>query len=211
MPSDLVRAISEMQEPQALKLAEEALAQGRDPLELMEQCREAVELVGRFFEEGRYFLPELIMAGEMLKTISRMAEPYLKQEAGLDAPRLGRVVIGSVAGDIHDIGKDMVAFLLEVNGFEVLDLGVDVPPERFVQAVKDFKPQVVGMSALLTTVLKSMKETVEAISEAGLREQTKIMVGGSAVDDGVRDYAGADGYGKDAVAAVSLAKEWVSG
>jgi 5-methyltetrahydrofolate--homocysteine methyltransferase len=211
MTSDLVLALSGMKEQEALNLARKALEAGNDPLRVLEQCREAVELVGRYFEEGKYFLPELIMAGEILKDIGKMAEPYLKQEAGPDAQRIGRVVIGSVAGDIHDIGKDMVAFLLDVNGFEVHDLGVDVSPERFVQAVKDLQPQVVGMSALLSTVLKSMKETVEAISEAGVRDKVRIMVGGSAVDDGVAEFAGADAYGRDAVAAVTLAKGWVGG
>jgi len=211
MPPDLVEAIAGMREEEAKALAQEALEAGKDPLEVLEQCREAMELVGRWFEEGKYFLPELIMAGEMLKTISKMAEPYLKQGSGPSSERIGRVVIGSVAGDIHDIGKDMVAFLLEVNGFQVHDLGVDVDPQRFVEAVKEFQPQVVGLSALLSTVLGAMKETVAALVEAGVRDRVKIMVGGSAVDEGVAKFAGADGYGKDAVAAVSLAKGWVRG
>jgi 5-methyltetrahydrofolate--homocysteine methyltransferase len=119
-------------------------------------------------------------------------------------------VLGSVKGDIHDIGKDIVKFLLDVNGFEVHDLGVDVPPERFVEAIREVQPGVVGMSALLTTVFESMKNTVAAIQEAGLRDNVKIMIGGGTVSEEVRAYSGADAYGKDAVAAVNLAKEWIA-
>jgi 5-methyltetrahydrofolate--homocysteine methyltransferase len=113
-----------------------------------------------------------------------------------------------VKGDIHDIGKDIVVFLLDINGFEVHDLGVDVPAEKFVEAISQIQPAVVGMSALLTTALESMKNTVDAIRNAGLRDRVKIMVGGGAVDEKVRKYADADAYGPDAVAAVNLSKEW---
>jgi len=150
------------------------------------------------------------MAGEMLKKISSMTEPFLKHGAEEKTARLGKVVLGSVAGDIHDIGKDIVKFMLDVNGFEVLDLGVDVAPERFVEAIREVQPKVVGMSALLTTVFESMKNTVAAIKDAGLREDVKIMIGGGTVSEEVRAYSGADAYGKDAVAAVNLAKAWVT-
>ncbi len=211
MSVDLVEAISGMKEAEAMDLARTALDKGEDPLRILEMCREAVEIVGHRFEEGGYFLPELIMAGEMLKDIGKMTEPYLKTEVPSGSVGIGRAVIGSVAGDIHDIGKDMVVFLLDVNGFEVTDLGVDVPPGRFVEAIREFNPQVVGMSALLSTVIGSMKETVEAIVEAGLRDKVRIMIGGSAVDEGVSEFSGADAYGKDAVAAVNLAKDWATG
>ena len=145
----------------------------------------------------------------MLKKISKIAEPYLKQDTGEKTERIGKVVIGSVKGDIHDIGKDIVVFLLDVNGFEVHDLGVDVPPQKFVEAIRKIQPQVVGMSALLTTVFESFKNTVEAITDAGLRGQIKIMIGGGTVTDEVREYSGADAYGENAVAAVNLAKIWV--
>jgi len=148
------------------------------------------------------------MAGEMLKKIANIAKPYLKQESNQKAEAIGKVVIGSVKGDIHDIGKDIVAFMLDINGFEVHDLGVDVPAEKFVDAITEFQPQVVGMSALLTTAFDSMKNTVDVIKAAGLRDRVKIMIGGGAVDDKVRQYAAADAYGPDAVAAVNLAKKW---
>ena len=119
------------------------------------------------------------------------------------------MVIGSVKGDIHDIGKNIVTFMLDINGFEVHDLGVDVPAEKFVDAIKEVQPEIVGMSALLTTAFESMKNTVEVIEDAGLRDQIKIMVGGGTVDEKVKEYTGADAYGADAVAAVNLSREWV--
>lgn len=207
--NDLVDAMARMKEKEALTLAEKMLNDGEDPLRVLDLCREAVEYVGKQFEQGKYFLPELILAGEMLKKISKMAEPFLKQDAGEAVERIGKVVIGSVKGDIHDIGKDIVVFLLDVNGFEVHDLGVDVPPSEFIDAIRQVEPQVVGMSALLTTVFESFKDTVAAIEAAGLRNQVKIMIGGGTVTDEVRGYSGADAYGEDAVAAVNLAKKWV--
>jgi len=211
MPSELVTAMITMKEPDALQAAEKMLNAGVDPLKVLEECREAVEIVGKEFEAGKFYLPELILAGRMLKKIAALAEPFLKKGAAPTGKRLGKVVIGSVKGDIHDIGKDMVTFLLDVNGFEVHDLGVDVTPEKFVEAIKEVRPDVVGMSALLTTVLEAVKTTVEAIKSAGLRDRVKIMIGGTATDEKVREFAGADAYGKDAVAAISLAKGWVTG
>ena len=208
--NELVDAIAHMKEQNALDLAEKMLNEGENPISILEMCREAVEYVGKQFELGNYFLPELIMAGEMLKKISKMTEPFLKQDAGKNTERIGKVVIGSVKGDIHDIGKDIVIFMLDVNGFEVQDLGVDVPPEEFVDAIRQTQPQIVGMSALLTTVFESFKNTVEAIKDAGLRDDVKIMIGGGTVTDDVRKYSGADAYGKDAVAAVNLSKKWVA-
>jgi methanogenic corrinoid protein MtbC1 len=208
MAHELVDAMADMKEQEALALSKKMLKAGQDPLEVLEHCREALEIVGKRFETGKYFLPELIMAGEMLKKIANMAKPYLKQESDRKAEAMGKVVIGSVKGDIHDIGKDIVVFMLDINGFAVHDLGVDVPAEKFVDAIREIQPQVVGMSALLTTAFDSMKNTVEVIKVAGLRDDVKIMIGGGAVDDKVRQYAGADAYGPDAVAAVKLAKEW---
>ena len=210
MSNKLVGAMVHMREQEALRLAEKMLNDGVHPLKVLELCREAVEKVGKQFEVGKYFLPELIMAGEMLKKISSMTELFLKHDAEDKTARLGKVVLGSVKGDIHDIGKDMVKFLLDVNGFEVYDLGVDVPPERFVEAIKKVQPEVVGMSALLTTVFEAMKNTVAAIKDAGLRDEVKIMIGGGTVTEEVRAYSGADAYGEDAVAAVNLSKKWVA-
>ena len=126
-----------------------------------------------------------------------------------DRERHGKVLIGTVEGDIHDIGKNIVSFMLDVNGFEVLDLGVDVPPQKFVDAIQDFQPQVVALSGFLTLSFDAMKNTVAAIDSAGLRDKVKIMIGGGQINEEVNEYAGADGYGRDAVAGISFAKKWV--
>lgn len=206
MAHELVEAMAGMKEQEALDLAKKMLDGGEDPLKVLDLCREAVEVVGKRFEEGKYFLPELMMAGEMLKQISEMAKPLIQTEQKVE--RSGKVLIGTVEGDIHDIGKDIVTFLLDVNGFEVHDLGVDVPRQKFVDAINEFQPQVVGMSGLLTLAYDAMKNTVAAIAEAGLRDKVKIMIGGGGMSEEVREYAGADAYGADAMAAVNLSKEW---
>ncbi|MFC1580720.1 B12-binding domain-containing protein [Thermodesulfobacteriota bacterium] len=206
MAHELVDAMAGMKEQEALDLAKKMLDGGEDPLKVLDLCREAVEVVGKRFEEGKYFLPELMMAGEMLKQISDMAKPLIQTEQKVE--RSGKVLIGTVEGDIHDIGKDIVVFLLDVNGFEVHDLGVDVPRQKFVDAIKEMQPQVVGMSGLLTLAYDAMKNTVAAIAEAGLRDNVKIMIGGGGMSEEVREYAGADAYGADAMAAVNLSKEW---
>ncbi len=210
MSDKLIEAMVEMKEQEALERAKDLISRGEDPLKILNACSEALETVGKRFETGEYFLPQLILAGEMLRQISEMLKPKLKDKTtSVTSESLGKVLIGTVKGDIHDIGKDIVTFMLQVNGFNVLDLGIDVPPSKFVDAIKDFQPQVVGMSCLLTLAFESMKETVEAIENAGLREEVKIMVGGGQVSEMVRDYANADAYGEDAVSAVRLAKNWV--
>jgi methanogenic corrinoid protein MtbC1 len=209
MSHDLVDTMVNMRETEAMELARKMLDGGEDPLHVLESCRKALEVVGQRFETGIYFLPELIMAGEMLKKISQIAKPFLKKESSMQTDVRGKVVIGSVKGDIHDIGKDIVAFMLEINGFEVHDLGVDVPAEKFVDAIKEVQPEIVGMSAFLTTAFESMKHTVDVIEDAGLRDGIKIMVGGGTVDEKVKEYTGADAYGADAVAAVNLSREWM--
>ena len=153
--------------------------------------------------------PDLVLAGEILRTISEKVKPLLKK--GEASQKKGKVLIGTVAGDIHDIGKDIVTFMLDVNGFEVLDLGINVPVPVFVDKIKEFAPQVVALSGFLTLAFDSMEKTVKAIEEAGLRDKVKIMIGGGQMDDEVRKYARADAYGKDAGAAVNLCKQWIGG
>jgi 5-methyltetrahydrofolate--homocysteine methyltransferase len=204
----LIEAIVDMREEDAVRTATEMLDKGISPLEVLDACHEAMAAIGQRFEEGTYFLPELLLAGEMLGQISDKVKPRLQAQAGAQK-KLGRVVIGTVAGDIHDIGKNIVTFMLDANGFEVRDLGVDVSPLKFVEAIRDFRPQVVGLSGFLTLAFDAMKETVEAIKAAGLRDGVKIMIGGGQVNDKIQAYAGADAYGRDAVTGVSLAKKWV--
>ena len=209
MASPLVEAMADMREEEALKLAREMLDGGTPPLAILDECREAMTVVGQRFSTGKCFVPELIFAGEMLREISDMVKPRLAETAPAQK-KLGRVVIGTVEGDIHNIGKNIVTFMLDVNGFDVKDLGEDVPVNTFVEAVKAFDPQVVGLSGFLTLAYDPMKNTVQALADAGLRDKLKVMIGGGQVDETVRQYTGADAYGKDAMVAVSLAKAWVA-
>jgi methanogenic corrinoid protein MtbC1 len=180
---------------------------GSEPMTILDAARKAMDIVGQRFEEGTYFLPELMLAGEMLNQITDVVKPKLAKSPEIG--RHGKVLIGTVEGDIHDIGKNIVTFLLDVNGFEVLDLGVNVPPQRFVEAIGDFQPQVVGLSGFLTLAFNAMKEAVEAIKTAGLPDGVKIMIGGGQINEQICQYTGADAWGQDAMAAVSLAENWI--
>ena len=208
MAGKLVKLLSDLKEPEALAFVDKSLAEGADPMDLLGQTKEAMNIVGERFASEEYFIPDLVFSGEILKGIVNMLEPHLKK--GEEEERLGKVVIGTVAGDIHDIGKDMVVFMLDVNGFEVLDLGIDVPVQKFVDTIKETGSKVVGLSGFLTLAFQSMKDTVDAIKAAGLRDQVKIMIGGGQIDEQVKGFTGADAYGKDAMAAVQLAKKWIA-
>jgi 5-methyltetrahydrofolate--homocysteine methyltransferase len=206
MSDKLVQAIVEMDEELAISTVKELIAQDAAPTEILEDCRQAMEVVGKRFEEGEYFISELILAGEILESISAEVKPLVKQDEA--AKKEGTVIIGTVKGDIHDIAKDIVVFMLDANGFEVQDLGIDVSPEAFIEAIKTYNPDAVALSGFLTLAHTSMKETVEAIGEAGLRDQVKIMIGGGTIDAQVCEYAQADGWGTDAMTAIGLAKQW---
>ena len=159
--------------------------------------------VGRLFEENEYFVPEMLVSARAMQGGLALLKPHLAAGGSISA---GKVVIGTVKGDLHDIGKNLVAMMLEGAGFEIVDLGTDVAPEKFVKAVSEHKPQAIAMSALLTTTMPSMGNTIKALQEAGLREQVKVMIGGAPVTDGFAKQIGADGYSADASSAVRLAK-----
>jgi methanogenic corrinoid protein MtbC1 len=211
MAGKLAKLLSDLKEPEALQFVEKTLAEGGDPMALLGEAREGMNIVGQRFATEEYFLPDLIFSGEILKGIVKMLEPHLKGKKAEKAESAGKVIIGTVAGDIHDIGKNLVVFMLDVSGFEVLDLGIDVPAQKFVDKIKESGSTVVGLSGFLTLAFDSMKDTVDAIKEAGLRDDVKIMIGGGQMDEKVRGYTGADAYGKDAMAAVQLAKGWIGG
>ena len=208
MRDELVRAISDMEEDEALRLCAAWLAAGGDPSEVLDAAKSALGIVGERYDAREYFLPELIIAGDLMRDIAALVKPHLA-DAGEASPARGRVLIGTVAGDIHDIGKDIVIFMLEVNGFEVVDLGVDVPAEAFVERVRETRPAVVALSGFLTLAFDQMRLTVQALVDAGLRSGVKVMIGGAIMDDDVRSYVGADAYGSDAQAAVRLATAWI--
>ena len=209
MSNQLTEAIVGMREDEALALVKTMLDAGTDPAVVLEQAKDAMTELGRRFEREEAFIPELIMGGEIMRAISEEVKPRLKATGG--GEKRGTIVIGTVHGDIHDIGKDVVVLMLDVNGYEVHDLGNDVPVEKFVAAIKEYKPEVVGLSGLLTLAFDSMKTTVEGIAAAGLRDQVKIMVGGAPADEQVQAYTGADGWGNDVGQALRLAAEWTGG
>jgi 5-methyltetrahydrofolate--homocysteine methyltransferase len=163
----------------------------------------ALEEVGRRFESGEYFLPEMLIAARAMRASMEVLRPHM---SATDAPSLGTIVMGTVAGDIHDIGKDMVTIMLEGAGFAIVDLGVNVATARFVEAIRDHRPVVVGMSAFLTTTMPQIGRTIGAIEDAGLRASVRIIIGGAPVDDVFRREVGADGYAPDASSAVRLTK-----
>ncbi len=204
----LVDLVADMDEDEALELAQTMLDSGIDPLRVLDLCRDAMDIVGKRFEEGEYFLPELILAGEVLDQIGAMAKPLIKDSPDKPSKRLARVLIGTVHGDLHDIGKNIVTFMLDINGFEVKDIGIDVPVAKFIEEIKAFQPQVVALSGFLTLAFDSMKETIEAIEAAGLRDDLKIQIGGGQIDETIRAYTGADGFGLNAMDAVNFSRKW---
>ena len=208
MSDQLKQALSDLEEETVLKLVQERLEAGEDPLAIIADCREGMADVGKRYEAQEYFVSDLIMAGEVFKQAMAKIGEKFQTDSG---PKRGSVVVGTVKGDIHDIGKDIVVSLLQAGNYNVVDLGVDVPPEKFVEAVKKSGATVVGLSGLLTISFNSMKTTVEALKAAGLRSQVKVMLGGGSVTEQVREYAGADALGADAQAAVSLCDKWIGG
>jgi len=208
MSGDLANLLADLKDKEVLELVKQRLDAGEDPLEILEDSRKGMGIVGQRFADDEYFLPELVFSGELLKQVTELVKPHLKQ--AVETRKIGKVVIGTVAGDIHDIGLNIVIFMLDVNGFEVHNLGVDVPAEAFVNKVKETGAPILGLSGFLTPAFESMKETVEAINTAGMRDKVKIMIGGGQLDEDIRKYVKADAYGKNAMAAVALAKGWVS-
>jgi len=189
----------------AASLAKQALDEGLNPMDLVTGAMvPAMDEVGRRFESEEYFVPELLLSGRAMKGALELIRPML---AASGAQPAGRVVIGTVKGDLHDIGKNLVASMLEGGGFEVLDLGADVPPERFIDAIKAQGADLVALSALLTVTMPAMRTTIEALAAAGLRDRVKVMVGGAPVTRQFADEVGADGFSDNASAAVALARE----
>jgi 5-methyltetrahydrofolate--homocysteine methyltransferase len=201
MKEQLVNTIADLNEEEAMSLVHSMLDAGENPQDILNATSEAMRIVGSRFDEKEYFLPELILAGDLMKQIAELVKPRLAIKDA-QTKRLGKIVVGTVAGDIHDIGKDIVGFLLDANNFEVHDLGVDVPAAAFIAKIREVQPEIVGLSGFLTLAFEQMKVTVDTIKEAGLRDQVKIMIGGAIMDSEAAQYVGADAYGANATAAV---------
>jgi 5-methyltetrahydrofolate--homocysteine methyltransferase len=195
-------------ESETKELVKQAVAEALPPEQILnEGLIAAMAQVGRLFEEGEFFVPEMLIAARAMEAGLDLLRPGLA-EANIQA--IGKVLIGTVQGDLHDIGKNLVAMMLEGAGFEVIDLGVDVPPHKFVESVRAHQPHIVGLSALLTTTMPKMQNTIQALEQAGLRDQVKIIVGGAPLTDEYAQSIGADGYAPDAPSAAIRARQLIS-
>jgi len=201
---EIYNAVIEGNAPGTQAAVQAALAEGLEPASLLtEGMIAAMKEVGRRFEEGDYFVPEMLIAARAMQSGLALLKPYLKDA---DIKPAGKVAIGTVKGDLHDIGKNLVGMMLEGGGFEVIDLGTDVTPGKFVEAVVNEHVQIIGLSALLTTTMSNMKNTIDALKDAGVREQVKVIIGGAPVTEEYAVKIGADGFSSDASRAVALAQ-----
>ncbi len=202
---EVAQALRDLNEKKVYELVEERINRGVAAVEIVKACNEGMIAVGEKFSTGDYFISQLIFSAEILKQVMKRLEPLLQGTAG--GPSAGKVVIGTVKGDIHDIGKNLVATLLRGAGFEVVDLGVDVPAERFIAALKETGAKILGLSDLLNFTYPEMKHVVERVFEAGLGDKVKIIIGGAPCNEQVRQFTGADYYAVDAVAGVSMCRQ----
>jgi methylmalonyl-CoA mutase cobalamin-binding domain/chain len=209
MSEELAMAIVELKMDEALDAVKRRAKKDEDPLRILEECRRGMTIVGDRFQRGEYFLAELMLSAEIFKGLVAILKPYL-DKIRPPKPR-GKVVLTTLRGDIHDLGKNLFATLLRAHGFEVHDLGVDVAPALVVEKVKTVKPEFVGFSVLMTTAFASMKEAADMLDEAGLRDQIKLMVGGGVTTPMVRDYIGADFQTLDATEGVAYCLKVVGG
>ena len=203
--SELANALADLKEEEVKKMVQDRLAAGADPMSIVNECREGMEIVGERYKNKEYFLGELIMSGEIFKEAMATVQPKLK--AGQTGKPLAKIVLGTAKGDIHNIGKDIVATLLGAAGFEVYDLGIDVPPDAFINKVKETGATILGISGLLTPSFESMKQTVLALESTGLRNKVKVIIGGGIVTEVVRNYVGADAFTDDAPEGVEMCKK----
>lgn len=205
---DIINAVEQLNEEKVLKLSEEALSAGMEPLTLLETVNEGMLRVGRLYEEKTYFIADLIMAGIIFKEVLEL-DKMSEQFRSNGIKKIGRVLVGTVRGDLHDIGKDIFRGLMEANSFEVIDLGVDVPAEHFVKKVLEYKPDILALSGVLTFTTEVMREVILALEEAGIRNKVKVIVGGNHLTERACRYIGADGYANDASEGVKLCVNWL--
>ncbi len=203
--SEIPTALAELNEQEVARLVKERLDAGDDPVAVLDDCRRGMDIVGERYKAGDYFLSELIVSGEIFKDSMKLIEPHLKTDATASATK---IVLGTVKGDIHNIGKDIVAVLLKGAGFEVYDLGIDVKTSDFVDKLKETGAPILGMSGLLTPSFDSMKETIEAVKEAGLRDKVKVVIGGGIVTELVQRHTGADAFTDDAMEGVEICRRF---
>jgi methanogenic corrinoid protein MtbC1 len=209
MFEEMALAIVELERDKALSLAESRSKKGESPLQILEECRHGMSIIGERYQKGEYFLAELMLSADIFKEVTAILEPQL---AKVRPPKpAGKIVLATLKGDIHDLGKNLFGSLVKTRGFEVYDLGVDVAPARVVEKVKEVKPNFLGFSALITTAFTCMREATQMLDEAGLRSQFKVMVGGGVTTPTVRDYVGADFQTTDAMEGVAYCLKMTGG
>ncbi len=205
--NDLTTAMADIEDEQVMDLVEKQVSEGRDPFLILGNLKEGMDIVGQRFSDNEYFLVELVMSADVFK---RAME---KLESGLLSTQTeeesGKIVIGTVAGDVHYIGKNLVVAFLMSNGFDVYDLGEDVPPEKFIEKLKETGAKVLALSGLITITHEVMKQTIEALDQAGIRDSVKVMIGGGDIDQSIVEYTGADAFGKDAMSSVDIARKFI--
>jgi methanogenic corrinoid protein MtbC1 len=207
---ELIAAMADMQEDQVMKLTKQYLEEGKDPLDILNAYQKAMAIVGKRFEEQSYFIPELILSGEMMKNGAEIIRPYMKHGESTDTKKnCGKFLLATVEGDIHDIGKNIVAMMMGLSGFEVRDLGVDVPVEKIVTEAQSFGADIIGLSGLLTLAFDPMKRVVDMLKEKAIRDNYKVIIGGAQLDRQVCDSIGADAFVTDVVTGVNHCKEWM--
>ncbi|MDR1044783.1 MAG: cobalamin-dependent protein [Candidatus Adiutrix sp.] len=209
---DLINAVVELMEEEALELTKKYLGDGKSGKEVFEAYQKGMAEIGARFEAKEYFVPELILSGELMQAGSELIKPYLSAaDSAADEKKLGKALIATVEGDIHDIGKNIAGMMMDIAGLEVKDLGVDVPTKTIVEEAKNWQPNIVGLSGLLTLAYDPMREVVEGLKAAGLRDKVKVIVGGGQTDEHVCKYVGADIFATDAMVNVTYAQKWLGG
>ncbi|MFH0727075.1 MAG: cobalamin-dependent protein [Pseudomonadota bacterium] len=206
---ELVNAMVDMQENRVMELTKQYLGEGKEGIEILKAYQEAMSIVGKRFEEQSYFIPELIMSGEMMKKGAEIIKPFMDNRESVDTKKkCGKFLLATVKGDIHDIGKNIVAMMMNLSGFEVLDLGVDVPEEKIFVEAQAFGADIIGLSGLLTLAFDPMKRVVDMLKEKGVRDNYKVIIGGAQLDRLVCDSVGADAFATDVISGVNQCKEW---
>jgi methanogenic corrinoid protein MtbC1 len=206
MAKDLVKTLADLKEQEVIRIVEDRLKTNENPLKTLEDARKAMGIVSNRFADNECFIPDLVYSGEILKQITELVKPKLSR--GGETKKLGKIAFGTVAGDIHDIGEDIVVSMLDVNGFEVHDLGVDIPAQKLVEKTKETGVPIFGLSGFLTLAFNSMKQTVDATKAVSLWDKVKVMISGGQITEELRKYTGVDAYGKDAMTGVSPAEKW---
>lgn len=203
MSNDLIDAIANLEEDKAIAIVRKKIEDGETAFDIVEQCRKGVEIVGKRYSEGKYYLSDLIMSEAILKEVMTIIEPHFPKN-GTESYNGIKVIMGTIEGDIHDLGKNIVVYLLRSSGYYVYDLGVDVPPEKFIEAIKQTGAKIVGVCVLLTFCIGSIKKLVDLLAETGLRDEVAVVLGGYPVDEQVKEYTGADFVANDAVRGLEI-------